>query len=273
MSQWCSESEWIFRMAIISRLACLLVVIGLSNVGAHAGHPFHDFVSEPDAELSPMMVNLNGLAYYSVEQPFLDLVKLAGGRGGSGKQTAWLTQVTKGPFDTGEQQYLNLDSNGWPINLGCSKSGGCSFNAVGMLLNQISATDGGYRAGRYIVSYQGTGTISYGFDASLVSSSPGRDVINVATPKDGIIFQISSTDSRRTGDYIRNLHIVRADYEAQFKAGQIFNPDFLARVSPFRGYRFMDWLATNGSTQTTWLNRLMSRMYLGLLQGYQSKSQ
>jgi hypothetical protein len=61
------------------------------------------------------------------------------------------------------------------------------FTSVGvLLLRELPDTANGYYpAGKYVVLYDGRGTLTYGFDASLVSSSPGRDVINVSNPSVG----------------------------------------------------------------------------------------
>lgn len=44
---------------------------------------------------------------------------------------------------------------------------------------------------------------------------------------------------------VTSLALVRADHEAAFLKGEIFNPDFLARVSPFKLIRTLDWDHTN----------------------------
>src|ERR1700736_1551489 len=56
---------------------------------------------------SPLGINLNQVSYYSPEQPFLDIFKTNGG---------FSTQNSAGK-GTGEEKYLNLDANGWPISL------------------------------------------------------------------------------------------------------------------------------------------------------------
>ena len=162
-------------------------------------------------------------------------------------------------WDTSEEQYLNLDSSGYPITLTTVNDPNpkqFTSLAVVLLYNLPNTSNGYYPAGQYVVLYDGQGTMTYGFDAILVSSSTGRDVINVATPSGGGLFiNITSTDPNNVGDYIRNIRVVNAQNEAALDAGQIFNPNFLAAVKNFRALRFMDWLDTNYTPLSSWTDR------------------
>ncbi|MGH8325627.1 MAG: cellulose-binding protein [Steroidobacteraceae bacterium] len=197
---------------------------------------------------SPIGINLQGVNGYSSEIPFLNVFKMGSG---------WMTQGN-GQWDTKEEQYLSLDSNGYPTSLtAVNEPGSQVFNSVAvLLLNSLPATaNGDYPAGQYVVLYDGQGTLSYSFDAKLVSSAPGRDVIDVTPSTSGILVKITSTDPQHTGNYLRNIRVVQAKYESALDAGKVFNPVFLANLQNFRALRFMDWLRTNGSTLSTWANR------------------
>lgn len=202
-------------------------------------------------------MNLTGVAYYSTEQPFLDIFKT----GFQGKITSlingWITLSTgTGAADTHEEQYLQLDSNGWPTSLIANGEGGSqTFNAVGVLLLNGQPS---YPTGHYVVLYQGQGTLNFQFDATLVSTSTGRDIINVATPTgEGFLFEITSTDPNHNGNYLRNIQVVYSPdstashigtNEAALDAGEIFNPTFINVIKPFSLMRFMDWGNTNAAT-------------------------
>jgi len=115
-----------------------------------------------------------------------------------------------------------------------------------------------YPAGQYVVLYDGQGTLAYSADAKLVSSTPGRDVINVATPSDGgIDLRINATDPNHTGNYIRNIRVVKAEQESQLAAGAVFNPTFLSVLQNFRVLRGVQWLEidNDGGTLTNWAQR------------------
>lgn len=196
---------------------------------------------------SPLGINLAGVSYYSSEMPFINIFATAG---------QWITH-SNSTWDTGEEKYLNLDSNGWPKTLtAVNEPGAQQFNSIGVVLNRFNATPNGYYpGGQYVVLYDGQGSLIYGFDAQLLSHAPGRDVISVAPSAGGIEVSITSTDPNHTGDYIRNIRVLQATYETAFDAGATFNPVFLNLIEKFRVLRFMDWFHTNGSTLSSWANR------------------
>jgi len=200
---------------------------------------------------SPMGTNLAQVNYYTSEQPFLDIFKTSAG-----------FSTIAGYSDTGEEKYLNVDANGWPMTLTTvNDPNPQKFTQLSTLLldNLPSTPNGAYPAGQYVVRYQGEGTITYGFDAVKVASlsTPGRDVLNVAKPSagGGIHIVITSTDPNHTGNYLRNIQVVKAEQENALLAGQVFNPYFLNLIRNFRALRFMDWFNTNGSTLSSWSNR------------------
>jgi hypothetical protein len=225
-----------------SAALCIVLMLMLSG-GAGAATSFN--------AQSAMGVNLGPVNYYSTEQPFINSFQTS---------NRWITH-SNSSWDTNEEDYVNLDSNGWPISLNSVNEPSTQhFNSVGALfLSGLPNTGNGfYPAGQYVVLYDGQGTLSYGLDASLVRRSPGRDLINVAPSKDGIDLRIVTTDPLHTGNYLRNIKVVTVANEAAAKAGQLFNPTFLGLIRSFRALRFMDWFQTNGSTLSSWAERPVS---------------
>jgi hypothetical protein len=211
---------------------------------------------------SPLGINLNGVTYYSAEQPFLNIFRTSAVSRASSAAPSPQGWVTGGPniYDTHEEAYLQLDADGYPTSLTASAADPNQpqrFDHVSvLLLSGLGASNGGtgprYRPGEYVVLYDGRGTLVYTDDARLLRSRPGRDLIQVANPTDGIGINITATDPR---DHIRNIRVVYAPYEKLLQGGAVFRPDFIASLRSFRVLRFMDWLDTNDSSLKNWNDR------------------
>ncbi len=207
-------------------------------------------------------IGLGGLSEYSTQIPFLDAFKTA---------KAWITQCSEGepgcsdPWDTNEQDKLNLDANGWVKSLPKPGSGATYTRVATLLFRDIP---GMFPTGKYVVLYEGEGKITYGFEAQKIDSQskPGRDVINVSGGSGGIWIQITETDPKGNGNYIRNIRVVPEKYEKTY-ATQIFNPVWLDKIKGFQALRFMDWMATNNSTQKNWENRPKPKDYTWTTKG------
>ena len=213
---------------------------------------------------SPLGINLIPVNYYSPEQPFLDIFKTSAVA--KAVSAGWFTH-SESTWDTHEAAYLQLDEDGYPRSLKASATDPNSpqlFTSVGvLLLRNLPRANAGtglpYRPGRYVVLYEGEGTLSYGLDAKLVSSAPGRDVINVTTPtwEGGIDLRIVATDPHDTGNHLRNIRVVKAEEEALLKRGQIFRADYLGLLARFRIVRGIHWLNIDGDggSLQDWSNR------------------
>ena len=172
---------------------------------------------------------------------------------------------------------VEYDKNGWPVNL----NGGVAGTKF---LNRLPA--GTTPDGLYTVLYQGKGSLKYGNDAKLISSQPGRDIIEVKAGTDKILnasLIISKTEST---DPIRNIRILLPggicqgkpyqrinnktecssspylSFESHYKT-LIFNPDYLNFMKDFRLLRFMNmsgmtrnpiqhWHQRNTPAKATW---------------------
>ena len=108
--------------------------------------------------------------------------------------------------------------------------------------------------GEYVLTYEGEGELALKLDVSDVRKSPGR--IEFSNRSGGpVMLRILSTDPKGTGDYIRNITLMRKEHVALHKAGALFNPAWLASVADARQIRFLNWMQTNSSGQKTWDQR------------------
>jgi hypothetical protein len=213
---------------------------------------------------SPLGMNLQAVNYYTNEQPFLNIFK-----------TTWISKSnpqgwqthrnSSAVFDSGEGRYVQTDENGYPTTLipGPGAPDPAPFSGVGVIFlynlgNSDAGTGPNYPAGLYVVLYDGQGTLSYGNDAKLVSSAPGRDVFK-ATPTygGGIDLRITATDPHHTGNYLRNIRVVKAEQETLLTSGGVFNPTFLSLMQNFRVLRGMQWLQIDdqGGLMAGWSQR------------------
>ena len=208
-------------------------------------------------QTSPLGTNLDAVNYYTTEQPFLNIFKVAG---------SWTTRNYNGGYNstTGEETLLYssfLDSNGYPTTL----TGGPAhnFNEVSALIYQGPGIN--YPSGQYLFLYDGTGTFNFTYDASVASSSPGKIILNVNATTSGILAILTSTDPNNTGNYARNFRLVycgtwngsscSSGYDTLLANGEMFNPNFIAVVKPFKTVRFMWWQETLYDSTTSWANR------------------
>jgi len=195
--------------------------------------------------------NLNGIADWSTQLPFLDSFK---------SSRKWITQCDQASancdtkWDTKEYHLLSLDKDGWLKSL--PQAGTDSKYAyVETLVLPNSTIEGG---DLFLVLYEGEGTIEYSSQAikDQAASKPGRDVIKIiAQPDEEISLKVTSTDPQNNGNYIRNIRVIKASLESAYQNGEIFNPTFLERIKKFKVIRFMNWMGTNNSEQKEWSTR------------------
>ena len=197
-------------------------------------------VSAAPVENPALGMGLAGIADWSTEQPFIDLMKsarpwighLPGQWGG-----VEAAQIEAGGF---------LDQNGWPRQI----PDGAERIEAFILTDQPAESTS--LAGRYRLTYNGQGVITVGGLAQEIDVKPG-EIWFTYTPGPGLVgVAISAVDPT---DPVRDIAVVKADNIALYQAGAIFNPAWLAQIRDVRSVRFMDWMQTNGSSQTRWSDR------------------
>jgi hypothetical protein len=237
-------------LAFAGTVAALLILLGASGRGpftndascwtcakaarATLASVFGGAPAEAVTNEAPSVgTNLDGLNYWSAASPFLDLMKSSG---------AWLPQGP-GQWDTGEK--LDLDEHGWIRSLPLT---GPAKTRSAALIVLRGADDVWPAHARYVVMYDGDGVIQ-GYKAqgtATVSSDRKRRRVVVEAGDNGFVqLQIMSTDPKKTGNYIRNVRIVREDLLPLFQRGEIFNPAYVKKIAPFSTLRFMVWMSAN----------------------------
>lgn len=82
------------------------------------------------------------------------------------------------------------------------------------------------RTGRYVVGYEGEGTLQVHGSANnvnIISSEEGKIVFENETGL-GFSLRLEDTDPQGTGNYIKNIFIVKEEFYDLYMAGEIFYP-------------------------------------------------
>lgn len=179
-------------------------------------------------------INLNGIADWSTQYPFLDFMKQA---------RPWISQKTGANWGQGGP--LDLDKNGWVRSL---KPG--HFTATVF----VTPDKGNLPYKRYMVRYKGKGEIRYVGAAQIIKKNilPNTDIVKVKDSGGYAFLEIRQTDS---SDYIRDITIVPEEYIELYDQGEIFNPDWISVIEDFRAVRFMNWMKIVDSEQQLWNDR------------------
>lgn len=167
---------------------------------------------------SALGINIGANNYYAQQIMFLDLTKQA---------ADWGLHSHGVP--------PKQDAQGWPTGLTRQHGAGFVANAG--------------KGGRYVILYDGKGKIEVG-NGQQISHHAGRYEVRLKGGETH--FTITESDPQNP---IRSIRIVPLEYEKNY-AEQIFHPQFLALVEPFSVLRFMDYFATNGSSQQRWRDRV-----------------
>jgi hypothetical protein len=195
----------------------------------------------------PIGMNLSGIADWQPGFPFVNL--MWGAR-------VWLTRDTsgQGPWTTNQMARIQLDENGYPLELPAVLDGGKRPQFVFTILPNTS------KPGRYVVLYDGEGSLSFGGGSRLVNSRPGRIEITMRHAGGDAIEEIGIRTSVR-GNHVRNIRIVPIEQEKRDLMQNPFLPEFLEFCQPWHCLRFMDWQITNRSTLKSWSERKRPGFY------------
>ena len=186
----------------------------------------------PEIRNTNLGLGLAGVHDWAVQQPFLDNMKTA---------RPWVGHL---PGQWGGWEYDRLRAEGWLNDQGWPIGVPPELTGLSTLILTELPEDAGGLAGRYAMTWEGTGTLRLEGRATVVEDGQHRRLFDFTPGPGGVVLTLESTDA---GDPIRNIRVVREDRQAALQAGALFNPDWLARIRGARLIRFMDWMATNDS--------------------------
>ena len=186
--------------------------------------------AEQQITRSPSMgVGLNGISDWSGQMPFIDLMKQAR------EWKDWQNKESTKPIHT--------DQTDWITKLEPGQTLGTVFLS--------SPFPPAYRT--YVVSYEGDGDIEYGGAAKKNPNKSRKGLDYITIIRGGSSFLHVTRVNPKIP--LKNISIVAEEHLSAWKSGEMFNPDWLEKISPFRALRYMDWLKTNNSKPYLWQNR------------------
>ncbi|MBI1364936.1 MAG: hypothetical protein GC153_03140 [Alphaproteobacteria bacterium] len=192
-----------------------------------------------------MQLGLDGIAYWSLEDKFLNLLQSSG--------YAW---AAHGEWNSGlaDMSFAELYNAGvidkttmLPTRLPAGYDGGKGFIASG-LFRFGARYYPDYYAGTYVFDWQGDADARCGF---------GKPTVHVNAHRIECVYPANDTgwarvELTRIGAGFSNPRLYRKEDEAAINAGEIFSPKYVALLSQYKVLRMMDVAQTN----TTWIRKV-----------------
>ena len=148
--------------------------------------------------------------------------------------------------DCDATSHLSLDAHGWPTTLRYRDDPSQEYSSIDLLVN--SSDERADLGQRFVATWEGNGEIDIAGGVDIVHDDEQRRLtFNLGS--DVTILRLLDIDSAGSGDPLRNVRVFRADFEDELASGEVFNPDMLEFLRPFRSIRFMDWMQSNAYGQ------------------------
>jgi hypothetical protein len=213
-----------------------------------------------------LSLGLAGLAYYNCACPFLNWYKMAGQHLVTLKNGAKLDG--NAVFDNGYVDRVTGDiADPAPPDAAVYSRIFYAYGGPATALEKNVFADE-----HWTIKWEGKGLCSIGgvpAGSQLIDNSAGSGTFNFAQRQGNAWVQFKITDRNNPP---RNIQIYQTRYGANFKAGDIFNPDWLAEIRNFGSLRLMGWTATNDSTITDF-DQIADEKYFAWGQALSSASQ
>ena len=176
--------------------------------------------------------NVDGVADYSQDHPFCDMVKQSRQFG-----------LSNAPWTVNNSIVL-IGSDGWPLS---------DFGVI-LWIDNLNPMNGTYKM-KFISSV--LPTVSLVASAGYISNLNFDSVNQIVTAD--IIAPTTNTQMmlsfKNTNGGIRNLSVIRPQCDQVNPS--LFTPQFLANHKQYNTLRFMDWGRTNGNSVSNWTQRTL----------------
>jgi len=172
-------------------------------------------ISAQDMPKMPMGMNTGWNKCWTMENPFIDLMKTS---------SSWITYHEGGGWSSKVVDSLEVDENGYPLELPQTING--NITRVRFRLPE-------YRLGRFVFLYDGEGDFSYHGHMSHEEVG-GKHYITLSDP--GTMKYIHIERSVR-GNHVRNIRILPVDMEDTYDPAHPFREVYLDFLRPFQVIR------------------------------------
>lgn len=191
-----------------------------------------------------MGMNLDRTVYWSTQRPFKNLFW----------EGSEFFTYTLGPgggsvnWNSGEIHEMEVDSAGYPIELPqVTAAGSQAFR------KSLGADTGHLLTGDYVLLYDGQGALNLnGFGFTVTDTQLGRIAFEITETVNNVRLEMTAS---QLGDHLRNIRMMRLEFENDDLEANPFHPQFLAHLSQFDVIRFMNWGPANDSRQVDWTDR------------------
>lgn len=138
--------------------------------------------------------------------------------------------------------HLSLDPRGWLTSLRYADDPSRSYESATIIL---FSGDTRYDLGRtFAITWAGRGELAVEGEsaASVQSAGPNRLTFSLAPGLTAL-----RIEAIEEADPLREIRVFPLHHEAALEAGEVFNPDLVDWLRPFKSLRFMDWMQSNAT--------------------------
>ena len=192
-----------------------------------------------------LYMNLAFVEDWATSVPFIDVAKMMRPFFSLG-ENLWEWNLLARHAELVEQGYT--DGNGYVTSL----PPGARISTLLMTEMPAEAVS---VSGRYRLTYEGEGTVLLSGAARNQTVNGNEIWFDYTAGMGPISIDITEIDPNGTGNYIRDISVVREDHIDMFEVGAVFNPTWLEHIEDTRSLRFMDWMGTNASDESEWADR------------------
>ena len=226
------------RRNLLASLSSLLL-----STAAEANPSFHDSVSASCS--GRINLGLNGLTYYMAFYSFLNAWKSGAPIQVINNDVSYWSNIPPGSPNSAWGRFLDHDGElVGPLPVGTTQMERIFYSSP-----RDGLPDGYNRIGEsWVLKWDGM--------ASTVSVVPASSQVRMGNRIEWV-WGVNEGQQRVVFSGIdlnvppRNIRLCEARHEALLDAGELFNPDWLAKVREGSGIvRFMDWQSTNGNLST-----------------------